>query len=53
MKDSDYYVGFSVSYPLGDSQGESDARAAELAVKDPSAFTLIAEKAAAALKTAK
>lgn len=34
MKDSDYYVGFSVSYPLGDSQGESDARAAELAVKE-------------------
>lgn len=34
IHDSDYYVGFSVSYPLGNSQSESEARAAELAVEE-------------------
>jgi outer membrane protein TolC len=34
IHDQDYYVGFSVSYPLGNSQSESEARAAELAVEE-------------------
>ncbi len=34
MSDTDYYIGFSVSYPLGNSMSESERREAEIAVAE-------------------
>ncbi len=34
MNNTDYYLGFSVTYPLGNSQAESEARIADLAIEE-------------------